>query len=76
MRNHTSFRKFMAWLATGAVMLAISGPLPFSARAVATGNAQKKYQAARRDKTKLQRAADQKKRVNKGEGNSGNNARK
>lgn len=75
MRHNTTLRKFAAWLATGALTLAISGPFPFSATAVITGKAQDKD--TKRDKSKSKDKSTAKdKGTDKGGGNTSNSGGK
>src|SRR5438105_4197962 len=52
MHRNTILKKLVAWIATGALIVAISGPFPFSAKAVVTGKVQDKDKEPKSDKSK------------------------
>jgi len=77
MHQSATLRKLMAWLATGVLTAAISGPFPFSANAVITGNTQDKDKdkAAKSDKAKS-KSKDKDKTGSQSGGNVGNSGGK
>jgi hypothetical protein len=72
-----NIRKFAAWLAASALAVAVSGPFPFSARAVITEKAQDKDKSAKNDKTKSKdKSKDKDKSGSQSGGNTGNSGGK